>query len=153
MPAIFKVNITISKNYIVLLLKGYLNNYLTNPEFKGIQILFRFIISSFLSPYILKDQQVLRRHQSAGRVCLPPAQETSAVYLPLSYLPKPPSCRLSEIHYIVLHSLYSLSFLHPCYKHRLINYEATIKICIRKYRSNVFYSIRLLLSDDCEDIN
>ena len=26
-------------------------------------ILFRFIISSFLSPYILKDQQVLRRHQ------------------------------------------------------------------------------------------
>ena len=59
----FKVYVTISKNYIGLLLKGYLNNYLTNPEFKGIQILFRFIISSFLSPYILKDQQVLRRHQ------------------------------------------------------------------------------------------
>ena len=59
----FKVYVTISKNYIGLLLKGYLNNYSTNPEFKGIQILFRFIISSFLSPYILKDQQVLRRHQ------------------------------------------------------------------------------------------
>ena len=132
MPAIFKVYITNIKELLSSFLNSYLNNYLTNPEFKGIQILFRFIISSFLSPYILKDQQVLRRHQSAGRVCLPPAQETSAVYLPLSYLPKPPSCRLSEIHYIVLHSLYSLSFLHPCYKHRLINYDTTIKNSIRK---------------------
>ena len=98
MTAMFKVYVTISKNYIGLLLKGYLNNYLTNPEFKGIQILFRFIISSFLSPYILKDQQVLRRHQSAGRVCLPPAQETSAVYQSLKEVLPLPCQMLSVSH-------------------------------------------------------
>ena len=31
----FKVYVTILMNYIVLLLKGYLNNHLTDPEFKG----------------------------------------------------------------------------------------------------------------------
>lgn len=54
-------------------------------------MLFRFIDSSFLLPYILRDQQVLRRHQFAGRACLPLVQDTSAVYqsleevLPLPY--------------------------------------------------------------------
>ena len=98
MNARFKVYITNIKEQYSLLLKGYLNNYLTNPEFKGIQILFRFIISSFLSPYILKDQQVLRRHQPAGRVCLPPAQETSAVYQSLKEVLPLPCQMLSVSH-------------------------------------------------------
>ena len=31
----FKVYVTKSKNYIALLLKGYLNIHLTDPEFNG----------------------------------------------------------------------------------------------------------------------
>lgn len=80
MTAKLQVNITISKNNIVLLLKGYVNSHLTSHEFNGTLKIFRFIITSFLSPYILKNQQVLRRHLPSGRACLPPAQETSAVY-------------------------------------------------------------------------
>ena len=67
-------------------------------------ILFRFIISSFLSPYILKDQQVLRRHQSAGRACLPPAQETSAVDQSLEEVLPLPCQMLYTSHYIVRYS-------------------------------------------------
>lgn len=102
-----KVDITISKNYIVLLLKGYLNNHLTDPDFNGIQILFRFMVSSFLSPYILKNQQVLRRHQPAGRDCLPPAQKTSAVYQSLEEVLTLPCQMLSVIRTSILYQSYS----------------------------------------------
>lgn len=79
-------------------------NHLTDSDFNGIQILFRFMVSSFLSPYILKDQQVLRRHQPAGRANLPPVQQTSAVYQSLEEVLPLPCQMLSASHYIVIPS-------------------------------------------------
>lgn len=108
MTAMFKIYITKSKHYIVLLLKGYLNNHLTDPDFNGIQILFRFIVSSFLSPYILKDQQVLRRHQPACRACLPPAQQTSAVYKSLEEVLPLPCQMLYTSRTLILYQSYNL---------------------------------------------
>lgn len=58
-------------------------------------MLFRFIDSSFLLPYILRDQQVLRHHQFAGRACLPLVRDTSAVYQSLEDVSTFPYQRLS----------------------------------------------------------
>lgn len=58
MPAIFKDYVTNIKGLLSSFLNSYLNNHLTDPEFNRILILFRIMVSSFLSPYILKDQQV-----------------------------------------------------------------------------------------------
>ena len=65
-------------------------------------MLFRFIDFSFLLPYILKDQQVLRHHQLAGRASLPLAQDTSTVYQSLEEVLPLPCQMLSVIRSLMI---------------------------------------------------
>ena len=65
-------------------------------------MLFRFVDSSFLLPYILRDQQVLRHHQLAGRASLPLAQDTSAVYQSLEEVSTFPYQMLSVIRSLMI---------------------------------------------------
>lgn len=89
-----------------------------------LRILFHFLIK--FTAYTKKSPTFFYC-QTVGNTYRHKAQGTFAKYLPLSYLPKPPWCRLSTIYYIVHRSSYSLLFQHPCYIHRLINYHTQLQ--------------------------
>ena len=83
------------------------------------------VISSLTLLQIQRNLQRSWNYQTAGNTYWRKVQGTFVVYLPLSYLLKPPLCRLSAIRCIVPHSQYSLLSQYPCYIHRLKNYDTT----------------------------